>query len=241
MKYSILLPYHNKPEINYTLSSFANLYGSRNDFEVIIVEDSKTDKERHDLLMQYIEQWKKSIQIRYFWLENFGYMGGTLLNYGALQAKGKYLILTSPECMHANNILEGLDQEFAEDENKYVVCACLCAEITEFDFDVSKVKYNPVDWYQHSVHKDRFLHFCSSISRWNFLGVGGIDEKYSDGLWYDDDDFLRKVRQVRFKIVARDDLLSLHIKHDSSYQDGSKIDTQNKIKKNLDYYKLKWY
>jgi len=236
MKYSIILPYYNRPSIQFTLTSFHHHYADRNDYEVIILEDSKTDPIYKKLLQDFIDLWKDKINISYHFYNNPAWIQTKVMNGGALLAKGKFIILTSSECMHYTNILKGLDEEFDQDENKYVICSCMNINPIE-NFEPSMENVVSTGWLQHSEFGNRQFHFCSSISRDNFHGMGGFDEQYAKGVWYDDDDFIKKIKQVKFPIVPRDDLIAAHIAHDRVYQiqDGG-----NLIFRNLAYYKMKW-
>ena len=60
IKYSIILPYYNRPEFKSALLSFKHHYVGRNDYEVIIVEDIKNEMniEYHDVLVDIIHEFE---------------------------------------------------------------------------------------------------------------------------------------------------------------------------------------
>lgn len=141
-------------------------------------------------------------------------------NKAAQQASGDYFILTSPECMHETNILKGFDEEFSQ-HDCYVVCAC-------------KTKIEPY-WYQHSKFNNRMLHFCSCISRKNWLKLNGFCEWFKDGIAYEDDDWLARVKTLNIPIICRDDLVVEHLEHNREYQANIEA-----INKNKEIYNFIW-
>ena len=247
MKYSIIVPFYNKSSFYNTMLSYEHHYGKRDDTEVVIVEDAKTSEEDSNNLATIISKWKDVLNIKHVKAENPGYMGGRTFNIGVLLAAGEFVLLNSPECFHVTNILAGLDEEYDTLTHKYVICAC--QNVVYEGWAESFEAFQPTakcEWYQHSQYNNRRLHFCSSMTRMNYLGIGGIDENYSDGQYFDDDDFLKKIIQVRIPIKLRDDLLSYHIAHDRTYQyQGGGIDTplgatSPLIRRNLAYFRQKW-
>lgn len=135
-------------------------------------------------------------------------------NRAARLAKGDFFILTNPECKHTVDVLSGFDKELEIDENAYIVGACQRVTFEEEKF---------IRWYQHSKHNNRLLHFCSCISKKNWLKINGFCEQYSysNGLCYEDNDILKRILKEKIKIVVRDDLLVNHLEHDRQYMDGN--------------------
>jgi len=236
MRYSILMPFFNRVEFQYTLMSFEHHYSARNDYEVIIVEDIKTNTAMHSQLMDMLRKYENKINIKYFTFENPGMIGTLLYNYAAKQASGDILMLTNPECFHESNILAGLDSEFKDNENKYIVCACKNVQYVSGDsFD--NFKYNFLTWYEHESNR-RLLHFCSAIQRSTYFSFGGFDPEFAKGIWYDDDDFKLSIIKTKIPIVSRDDLITLHINHDRSYCQTPHGDNLREI--NRRYLNKKW-
>jgi GT2 family glycosyltransferase len=61
------------------------------------------------------------------------------------------------------------------------------------------------------------FHFCSALSKNNYQKIGGFDERYCNGIAYDDNCFYERIRLNGLKIVLRDDLLTYHIEHSRQY------------------------
>jgi len=101
----------------------------------------------------------------------------------------------------------------------YIVCAC--EHVNE---DFKRIK-----WYQHSVENPRKFHFCSAISRSQYLDIHGFDERFSDGIAYDDAAFLKNIKRNNIKIIERDDAIVLHQAHDKYGIDRKDLVIKNKL------------
>jgi len=226
------MPYYNRESLEYTLLSFKCLYEHRHDFEVIVVEEKKNvmNDEYHSKLMNIISIFNEIMSIQHLtYLTAELFNPSPLFNLGVDHAKGQYMVLTNPECYHAADILQGFDEEFDKNSNCYVVCSCInVIQCASKDFVQQQ-------WLQHSIHNNRLLHFCSCISRENYIKIGGFDEEYAKGIAYDDDDFRNTVQINNIQIIPRDDLLIYHISHDVKYQYN--VDLWNV---NAKYYVSKW-
>ena len=211
MKYSIVLPYYRRPELWQTLISFKKHYSDRRDYEVIIVEDSKNadDSDTHFELQDIIKCFEEEIFIKCYLDEKVSYNPSHKYNLGSEKATGDFIVLSSPEIWHNSDILTGFDKALEEDPDSYYVCACQAWNGLEF-----------IEWYQHSTERNALFHFCSVISRVNFEKINGFDEKYCDGIGFDDEALLCRIRANGIKIVPKDDLLVVHAKHDKDYIDN---------------------
>lgn len=217
MKFSILFPYINRPgQLYNTLISFSHLYGNRNDYEIIIIEDEKNNNRFifHKDLLHVIDSFKK-LPIKL--INQIGgetYNPTVHYNQGADSAAGNYLILTSPECFHSVDILSELEKEFNINENKYILCSCISGTNSPlFISDFTKFTYKKHMWYQHSIERPADYNFCSAITKQNFLNINGFDLTYKDGIAFDDDVFRDKIRNSSLEIVRRDDLIVIHQQH----------------------------
>jgi hypothetical protein len=211
MKYSILLPYYKRPELRKSLASFVRHYEGRNDYEVIIVEDSKNamDPFCSEELLRIIDEFKNEISIRHFIDPKVSFSPCHKYNLGAGSASGEFLVLSSPEIIHESDVLGGFDTLLAEDRNNYVVCACKAMNKGEFYM-----------WYQHSKIRNVLFHFCSVISWDNYENVGGFNERYCAGIGFDDEDLVSRLIANGIKIIPRDDLVTIHQEHDKEYIDN---------------------
>jgi len=207
MKYSILYPYYKRPEQTHkTLESLYYHYSGRTDFEVIFVCDLKNDENDRKLLYEICEQYWYKFKIKIIPNDVYSYSAARPYNLACKHAEGRYLVISNPECSHKTNVLSGMDVEFIQDPYAYVVCAC---ESVLLDGTF-------LEWYQHTVHSNRKLHFCSALSKDMYNKIGGFDEDFCTGLFFEDNDFIYRIlKQV--KVVTRDDLIVSHLSHSREY------------------------
>jgi hypothetical protein len=204
IKYSILMPFYKRFEqFEKTLSSFVFWYEKRKDIEVIIVFDSKvTRKEANQVECLIMDT--SEIQVSTVYRKSLGCNPCVSFNIGAGIAKGDFFVITNPECYHVTDVLSGLDEEFEKDENVYVVCACKSL----------KKDYTMNMWYQHSVLRNKEYHFCTALHKDNYWGIGGFDERFANGISYDDDAFRDAIKKAGISFVHRDDLVVYHLFHE---------------------------
>lgn len=224
MKYSIVLPYYNRPELFNTLLSFRHHYKERKDLEIIIVEDSKNIEAKHDLLLYILSDFK-DLNIIHINDPLESYSPCHKYNLGVSVSRGHFIILSSPEIFHEENVLAGLDKEYDEDINAYVVCSCRSVffdkkldNFEEFkNYRVNGEYSDYESWYQHSTHRNVMFHFCVGILKDNYIRIQGFDERYCKGLGFDDNNFLHRVLAGSLRLVFRDDLITLHVEHGREY------------------------
>jgi len=217
-RYSILMPYYKRHEqLHNTLVSFTYHYEDRNDYEVVIVEDGKNykDADEHEKLLSVISGFSDKVNIKHIVAENIiSNNPSPYYNIAAENAEGKILVITSPECLHENNVLDRFDGVMGFNDSIYAICACrnvgLYPKMIEKfeDFD-----YTHLEWYQHSKFRNMSFHFCSAISKYNYQLIGGFDDRFSHGIDYDDVDFREMIKSAKIEIVKLDDAYTLHQKH----------------------------
>jgi len=218
LKYSIIMPYHSRSDQLYnTLVSFKHFYEGREDYELIIVEDSKNvvDDLEHKKLMDVLKTFKGILNMKLIQANEVRtFNPAPLYNLGFEYAEGKFIVLTSPECFHENNILDRLDSVMTYHDDIYAVCSCKHVglypkRIKKFsDFD-----YARLGWYHHGIHKDSKLNFLSAISAYNFRLLGGFDDRFMYGIDFDDTDFRENIMRNNIKILDLDDAAVAHQKH----------------------------
>jgi GT2 family glycosyltransferase len=234
------MPYYNRANQLYnSLGSFLYHYKDRNDFEVIIIEDGKTvkDEKRHKELRTVINCHNLHLNIGHIQTDYKDCWNPAPLFCDGIEASsGEFLVLTNPEIFHKSNILSALDVEFTKDKNVYIVCACENVKIDRYYEtvqDMDKFKYEHLMWYQHSEHRNRLLHFCTSISREQYDKIGGFDRRYMYGAAVEDVDFVEKVKKSGMPIIVRDDLVTLHQDHGKAQDIIPDYDRLHKINQNL--------
>lgn len=230
MKYSILFPYYNRygQTLN-TINNFYKLYGNRNDWEVIIAEsyNNLNSTVLHDQLINIISYSNKlRINVKYVYPKRDNKFSPVILfNEAAKVSSGKFYIISNPETYHVTNILSQMDSHFDDHPGRYYVASCMNVDENG----------NALGWYQHSKVRNACYHFCTGISAELYRTIGGFDENYTNGIAYDDNDFINNIRFRKIKIVADDEMITAHQRHDSSYQQNMDL-----CKINENYYLNKW-
>lgn len=240
-KYSIIMPYIDRPELLHnTMLSYHHWYGRRNDWEVVLIQDSKCSDPA--ALETVVSHWvSKGMAINLLCLDaDKSYNPAPLFDLGAKNARGAYFVITNPEQFHDTDILAGLDQEFADRKRKYVVCACKSRSRPAGGKAIKMTAFRHLreasdKWFQHSVHRPSMYHFCSALSREDYFISGGFDPAYAEGFCFDDDDFRDSVLKSGVEPVQRDDLVTSHQWH-GSCQVPDKMDRWNR---NKDLYESK--
>lgn len=241
MKYSIVMPYFHRPQqLCSTLTSFKHFYKDRNDFEIVIVEDYKNymSPTYSNALYEILHIFEKDFQI-VLEVQKGGvtYNPTSHFNQGVEVAVGEFILLTSPECFHMVNILSGADEEFKTNKNKYLVCGCKSTKNgTTGVMKFKDFKYSFHMWYQHTKHRPADYHFCTLISKENFLKINGFDSRYQDGIAFDDDAFRDRVRNSNLEIVRRNDLWVVHVQHSKAKKEISRNEYMKLWRKNRNIY-----
>jgi hypothetical protein len=232
MKYSFLLPYCKRNSFRSSLISFVyhysqNPYYPRNDFEVVVIEDitNKESATHHNELMAIIDEFKDKINIVYCLDEFRSHNSAKKYNVGFKNSTGQFMVLSNPETFHEVDILSGFDEEFSINPNSYIICSCRAMTFAKPSIDTFEEYRNSqfFRWYQHSRMNNRCLHFCSALSRENFIRVGGFDERYCSGIAYEDDSFRHRVQANGIPFVLRDDLIVIHIEHERGYLEQNQL------------------
>lgn len=216
IKYSFIIPYYKRPQLDITLNSYSYFYNYRKDFEIIIVEDSKNFKSTsdHATLMSIIKKYSSSLNITTIVDPKESYNPASKYNRGVKKSLGEIIVLTNPEIVHIIDVLSKIDS--VNLENIYISCACLSVKLIEKNNNFLLNKYKAIQWYQHSIHRNANYHFCSFILKKNYHLIGGFNEIFCNGIAYEDDNFIKRV-QKKLTIIPRDDLLTYHIEHDRLY------------------------
>jgi len=237
IKYSILMPYYKRRILHNTLVSYLHHYKDREDYEVIIVEDCKnaSDKKEHAALINIVNAFSTRLKIKHLDTDFKNIWNpAPLFNVGARNAEGEFLVITNPECFHLTNILGEFDLVLEKDPGVYIIAGCILASFNGIINKFGEFKYKMIKWYQHSKHRNKKEHFCSVISKKLYDDIGGFDEEYSKGLAREDIDFVTTIATNGIKIILRDDLLVVHMKHE-------RVATNAELSAiNSKYYDAKW-
>lgn len=230
MHYSLLLPYYNRPELQYALESIKKFYWHRTDLEIILIEDTKTynDKKQHEQLCNIVKTYMKETYCKFLIVLDkiVSYNSASKYNTGYAAAQGDILILSNPETLHLNDLLTFLDKQ--NFENDYYVFDCMAVDLAVNE--KGEICYKFKQWYEHATIQ-RNYHFCSAISLKNFYKIGGFNEDLNNGIAYEDDFFIARIKQYNITIHNINHLQVAHIEHDRNYN-LNPIEKQALINKN---------
>lgn len=239
MNYSIVMPYFDRlAQLERTLVSFGHHYHSRGDYEIVVIEDGKNVDGLNELLGRFTH-----LPLRWFRMQTDEdtYTPCSLYNEGARIARGQYLILTNPECLHLTDVLSGCDRILLnESDQVYIMCAC--HHVTRCVMGPSgfeSLTYQDGPWYQHSQEKNKLLNFCSIIPATLYHGIGGFDEAFGPGYAYADDDFRDRVLAAASRLVISDDLVVLHQEHRKFHDYVNRAKYRERLHRNKELYESK--
>lgn len=92
VRLSLIIPLYNRPdEIRELLESL--VHQSKQDFEVIVVEDGSEEKPAEDI----VKSFSQKLDVKYYRKENSG--PGPARNFGTERASGNYLVFLDSDCI----------------------------------------------------------------------------------------------------------------------------------------------
>ena len=219
---SIVMAYYNrKPQTLETLKGFQKFYAGKYNFEVIIVDDNSNDEHK---LQEDIKQFSYEIKlIEIGEKEKANRVNpGPVYNRGFQEVTGDVVIIQNPECLHLGNIIKFIENNLVYD--RYLVFPCYNSnnyEVNKFIYEnieniniktiEQQTKHMNLDevygkfpvWYQHPKIHDKQLHFCSAISSEYLQMISGFSDIYKDGVCFEDDDLLFKIKNyLKLNVIS---------------------------------------
>jgi hypothetical protein len=227
-KISIIMPYYNRKEqLQLTLNQFEKLYSDYN-IEVIIIDDQSDQSEKsNEIINNY------SFGIKYIELTNKTWINPVVaFNVGIrnISSDTKIIMFQSPEIFHCDNIIEHTINNLTN-TNYLTYPVFASPSFTHNNIIRNLVNSNCINyyndfitninvdnkrnyWYNHILYNNRQLHFLSSMSIEVLNKIGGFNNDMKDGLWYDDDDFLNRIKKVaNVSTVNSEKYFGIHLYH----------------------------
>lgn len=204
---TIVITYLNRKKQLYNTLQSIEQYG--HNINIIIIDDNSTDGE--DIYCF------ENDHIKIITMKNKTWINPCIpFNVGFKEAKGDIIIMQNAECIHSGNIIghvlsnirkniylnysafsidEVLTQRIFMGEDAYTVVSPHLMKYIN--------KNGGTGWYNHPKYRPEMLHFCSAIMREDLYELGGFDERYANGLGYDDYDFIHriKMKHIDIKII----------------------------------------
>lgn len=214
---SVMMAYHDRPDhLKNTLESYNYFYKDL-DYEVVVIEDTSKDQGKECLRVlknsgipyQHVIVDRSHKKFR---------NPGILYNQGVDIAKGDVIHLTNPENLHCGPILTHCLDHITKEN--YIVYACRTLRLLPVSFEHALANIDGMTyweeasgWYQHSVIYNRLLHFASVISKELYQKIGGFNPRFDDGIGYEDNDFIKRIKTFKIPVLTCDEHFAAHQAH----------------------------
>lgn len=236
MRIGIVVAYYNRQLLlTKTLDSFRR-YDPKDFFVVIVDNASDEDIKLSPLPFEVlvVKQTDKS------WTQCV-----TTFNIGflfALKKGADIIIMQGAECFHSGDILNYA--KTVTDET-YISFGCYATAKDEDMEAVVRIDRpctpdGQRSWYNHPEIRPVAFNFCSAITAKNLIKLNGFDERFKDGMGYEDDYFLHQIAMLGLKIEITSDPIVFHQYHEvtgdrseASWQRN--LDLFNELSKGSDY------
>lgn len=238
-KLSIVTAYYNRK--NLFLETLDSIEKSRHRFEIeLIVVDDASDEEHR--LENIIDNYSFPIKLIRQEQKDKWYCNPCIpYNMGFREVSSDLVLIQNPECYHVGDVIDYALQH--TDDDNYVAFAAYAldeAQTNELATGISPSYSNEISnegnvrgWYNHSVLNPRPLHFASCITKKNLDELGGFDAAYAEGIGFDDDEFLYRIKDKGLRVDISDTPFVFHQCHykEDSFEKQAQQD-QGKLYKN---------
>lgn len=130
----------------------------------------------------------------------------------ALDLDADIIIEQNPECLWIGDIARYARENVTD--NNYTAFSCFSLDKDNtFDPEIESklpaiIEANNVCatydggnfWYNHPVHRAVAYDFCCAISRDTLLRLNGMDERFSQGYWYSDNNWVDRMKRAGLQI-----------------------------------------
>jgi Predicted glycosyltransferases len=222
---SIIIPYYNRRDILLNTLSSINLFSGDYPIETIVVDDGSDIGEWVDCAVDMFP--KLNINLIYLRRPKAVWRGPTIAyNMGFNEAKGDVIFLNGVDCMHCGDLVGYVFRHMKE--NMYMNFSAyrgtnnINEVLKTFDwydtaemeslkgsFDLTRAE----NWHIHSKFFYELAPFCAAINRSDMERLGGMDERFEQGVGYEDSDFTDRVKNLGLNAVMVDEPFCLHQRH----------------------------
>ena len=220
MKISIVMAYFNRKK--QLLNTLDSIFRYNHNIEIVIVDDGSNDG--------YDIKYLQDIDVvNIITLKDKTWINPCIpFNVGFTQATGDAIIIQNPECLHVGDIVGSVMRELTEGVYLNYAAYSIGRKSTERLYsgesieriisptvDQRVITFGEDGWYNHSKYHPTMLHFCSAIMRSDLYDLGGFDERYSDGLGFDDNELLTRIlkKQMIIKMIDNPSVIHQHHEH----------------------------
>ncbi len=208
MKISVVMTYFERQaQLEKTLLSIAKT--AHKDFEVIIVDDCS----KNDIILPELPYKAEVIKLK----DKTWFNTANVYNVGfhrALKSNPDVVIIQNAECYHHGDVLSYAEK--VTDDN-YIAFACYSLAKDEEPGTVINDRIvtftGDSGWYNHPVHRPVAFHFCAAITAKNLRKINGFDERFCEGVAYEDNYFVHQIRNLGLRIDIPTDPMVFHQFH----------------------------
>ena len=203
--FSIVIPTFNRAEhLARCLDSIRALNYPRNEFEVIVVDDGSPESGEAG-----IQQFRRELSISYCRIEHGG--PAAARNYGAEQARGKFLAFVDDDCSPLPSWLSAMEGYLEQDSSVMVAGRAINAIPRNAYSGASQALIDYLMGYFNSDPAQACFVTSNNmgVNRERFLGVGGFDVRFR-GAGGEDREFGDRWRQLGLRVVYREDVRVMH-------------------------------
>jgi len=212
---SIVIAYYNRREQFLRTLKSIQYFGNP---EIIVVDDASDEEHR-------LEDVKGITLIRINKEDKNRVNTCIPYNIGLAQAHGDVVVIQNAECVHTGDILSycgkierGVAFSFAayslDRDLPFSADTMMVGELREMILkERPRTPNGHHGWYNHSKYRDVRYHFCNAYTRDDIYAIGGFDERYAEGLAYEDDEFLTRTKRAGVDLRIVDDPFVIHQKH----------------------------
>ena len=236
---SIVMAYHNRrQQLLKTLESINKTQYDKNKLQIVIVNDNSNNEhsiddisdifDELDLLILNIKEKQKS------WINSC-----VPYNIGFSSIKYDKVIIQNPECYHQGDIIFDSSQRLEDKLYLSYGCYSLSMENSiKSNFDdiipINEEMKIPMSdgWYNHSIYRPVYYHFCSAIKYEDLCNINGFDERYKDGIGFDDNEILERIKYYGMTLSIVDNPYVFHQAHHSVYHYSYGATDEEKQQKN---------
>lgn len=232
-KLSIVMSYYNRRRLLLnTLKSIEYLNRDQSAIEIIIIDDGSNEEHRINDINELFP--KLDINLIVLKRDNTDWRNPvTSWNTGLNAVTGDIILINSSECMHFGGIIDYifrfLDSGHYFAFSTYSVDSEIVNKLNEIDWTTDIIPQMDIaigqrhsmpenwhdgetGWYSHSKYRSTLIPFCAAITRTDMETLSGFDERFSEGIGFDDCDFEDRVRNL-LKPIMIDDPFCIHQAH----------------------------
>lgn len=233
-KISVVMAHYNREDL--LLNTLYTIKMSEiKDVEIIVVDDCSTNTD-----LSAVKDLFPTVKVLY--TQNKNYLNPCMpYNRAIAEATGEIVVIQNPECCHVGDVLKYF-VEHLNDSNYISISTYALNEDFTQKLNVSNLSSTLAQmpsicfrrgfgWYNHPVHRPVHYHFCSGILKTNLDKLGGFDERFANGIAYDDNELVERVTRLGLRKEIATDVCVLH-QHHSKVKTIPIQDYRNAVERN---------